>query len=145
MTSAPANLSSAVTLCRLKKQRLKLSRFATHLTTLRPESRGGHRIEDRVSSATRWSPCCRYSCAVIFTNMSAFTVNVIARNPKREEIITQPVPGLVDTGSELTWLPGDVLRAASITPWRKRIFSAATKQKVEREVGYAILSPGSQH
>jgi hypothetical protein len=32
------------------------------------------------------------------------------------------------------------LRAASITPWRKRIFSTATQQKVEREVGYAILS-----
>jgi predicted aspartyl protease len=72
--------------------------------------------------------------------MSAFTVNVIARNPKREEISTQPVPALVDTGSELTWLPGDVLRAAGITPRRKRIFSTATQQKVEREVGYAILS-----
>jgi hypothetical protein len=34
-----------------------------------------------------------------------FRVNVIARNPKREELATPPVEALVDTGSELTWLP----------------------------------------
>jgi len=72
--------------------------------------------------------------------MSAFKVNVVARNPKREELITQPVLALVDTGSELTWLPADVLRAVGITPRRKRLFSTATQQKIEREVGYAILS-----
>ena len=72
--------------------------------------------------------------------MSAFKVNVVARNPKREELSTQPVLALVDTGSELTWLPGDVLRAVGITPRRKRLFSTATPQKIEREVGYAILA-----
>ena len=34
--------------------------------------------------------------------MSTFKVNVTARNPKREELATQPVEALVDTGSELT-------------------------------------------
>jgi predicted aspartyl protease len=72
--------------------------------------------------------------------MSAFKVNVIARNPKREELSTQPIPALVDTGSELTWLPGNILIAVGITPRRKRIFATATQEKVEREVGYAILS-----
>lgn len=72
--------------------------------------------------------------------MSAFKVNLVARNPKREELCTQPIPALVDTGSELTWLPADVLRAVGIVPRRKRIFSTATQQRVEREVGYAILS-----
>jgi predicted aspartyl protease len=72
--------------------------------------------------------------------MSAFRVNVVARNPKREEHCTQPVLALVDTGSELTWLPADVLRAIGITPRRKRLFSTATQQKIERDVGYAILS-----
>lgn len=72
--------------------------------------------------------------------MSAFKVNVIARNPKREELSTQAVPALVDTGSELTWLPADVLIAVGITPNRKRMFATATPQKIEREVGYAILS-----
>jgi predicted aspartyl protease len=72
--------------------------------------------------------------------MSLFKVNVVARNPKREELATGPLEALVDTGSELTWLPADVLRAAGITPRHKRAFSAATQQRIERDVGYAIIS-----
>lgn len=72
--------------------------------------------------------------------MSRFKVNITARNPKREELATQPLEALVDTGSELTWLPADVLKGAGITPRRKRVFATATQQKLEREVGYAILS-----
>ena len=69
-----------------------------------------------------------------------FRVNVTARNPKREELETQPLEALVDTGSELTWLPGKVLKGVGITPRRKRVFSRSTPEKIEREVGYAILS-----
>ncbi|HXP62903.1 MAG TPA: retroviral-like aspartic protease family protein [Dongiaceae bacterium] len=72
--------------------------------------------------------------------MSMFKVNVVARNPKREELATKPMEALVDTGSELTWLPAEVLKDAGITPRRKRIFATATQPKVERETGYAILS-----
>jgi predicted aspartyl protease len=72
--------------------------------------------------------------------MGVFKVNVTARNPKCEELATQPLEALVDSGSELTWLPGDVLKGVGITPRRKRVFSTATQQKIEREVGYAILS-----
>ena len=72
--------------------------------------------------------------------MSAFKVNVVARNPKSEELSTQPISALVDTGSELTWLPADVLKSVGITPRRKRMFATATQQKIERDVGYAILS-----
>jgi len=74
------------------------------------------------------------------TSIRMFKVNVIARNPKREELATKPLEALVDSGSELTWLPAEVLKGAGITPRRKRIFAMATQQKVEREVGYAILS-----
>jgi clan AA aspartic protease len=72
--------------------------------------------------------------------MSAFRVNVVARNPKSEEQSTLPVSALVDTGSELTWLPADVLKSVGITPRRKRMFATATQPKIERDVGYAILS-----
>jgi len=72
--------------------------------------------------------------------MSMFKVNVVARNPKREELATKPLEALVDTDSELTWLPADVLKSAGITPRRKRTFATATQQRIEREVGYAILS-----
>src|SRR2546423_6227602 len=72
--------------------------------------------------------------------MSSFKDNVVARNPKREELSTQPIPALVDRGSELTWVAADILTSVGITPRRKRIFATATQQRVEREVGYAILS-----
>ena len=72
--------------------------------------------------------------------MSLFKVNVVARNPKHEERETPPIAALVDTGSELTWLPGDILQGVGITPRRKRVFATATQQKIEREVGYAILA-----
>src|SRR5580658_7356612 len=72
--------------------------------------------------------------------MSMFKVNVVARNTKMEEMATKPLAALVDTGSELTWLPADVLKAVGINPRRRRIFATATQEKIERETGYAILS-----
>lgn len=71
--------------------------------------------------------------------MSMFRVNVIAANPKQEEVTSPPQEALVDTGSELTWLPADVLKAIGITPRRERQFATATKQILRRQVGYAIL------
>jgi predicted aspartyl protease len=72
--------------------------------------------------------------------MSAFRVNTVVRNTKDESKISQPVQLLVDTGSELSWLPKDLLTSIEITPVRKRNFTTATKQLVTRETGYAIVS-----
>jgi predicted aspartyl protease len=71
--------------------------------------------------------------------MSLFRVNIIACNPKQEELVTPAIDVLVDTGAELTWLPAELLRNVGIAPRRKRTFQTATKQVIEREVGYAIL------
>lgn len=72
--------------------------------------------------------------------MSLYRISVVARNPKEESRETPAVEALVDTGSELTWLPGALLRAAGIEPRRKRTFSTATRELVTRDVGYAILA-----
>ena len=72
--------------------------------------------------------------------MSIFRVNAVARNPKDESRETPPIEALVDTGSELTWLPADALEVAGITPRRKRTLLTATRQTVTRDVGYAILA-----
>ena len=72
--------------------------------------------------------------------MSLFHVNVVARNPQDESRETPPIEALVDTGSELTWLPADVLAQAGIARRRKRTFVTATRQTVTRDVGYAILA-----
>jgi len=72
--------------------------------------------------------------------MSMFKVSVVARNIQDQSLISPPIEALVDTGSELTWLPRDVLIGIKVTPVRKRSFSTATQQIVTRETGYAILS-----
>jgi predicted aspartyl protease len=71
--------------------------------------------------------------------MIAFHVNVVAVNPQDQQQSSTPVRALVDPGSELTWLPADVLTAAGIKPVRQCSFSPATSQVVQRDVGYAIL------
>lgn len=72
--------------------------------------------------------------------MSLFKVSVVARNPRDETRVTPAIEALVDTDSELTWLPTDILMQIGITPRRKRTFVTATKQMVSRDVGYAILA-----
>lgn len=71
--------------------------------------------------------------------MSIFKVNIIAVNPKKEDIVTPPLEALVDTGSELTWLPRKALEGIGVTPRRKRTFHTATKETINRDVGYCIL------
>lgn len=70
--------------------------------------------------------------------MSLFKVNIVAVNPAETERSTLPIEVLVDTGSELTWLPSDILSSIGVIPKRKRNFLTATKQTVQRNVGYAI-------
>ena len=72
--------------------------------------------------------------------MSAFKVSVVVRNIKDEALVSQPTDVLVDTGSELTWLPKDLLAGIGVAPVRKQNVSTATEQLVTRETGYAILS-----
>jgi hypothetical protein len=40
--------------------------------------------------------------------MSTSKVNVVARDPKREELSTQPILSIVGAGSELTRLPTEL-------------------------------------
>ncbi len=72
--------------------------------------------------------------------MSLYRVSIIARNPKDEERLTLPLEAVVDSGSELTWLPAGALRAAGIEARRRQVFITATGARVTREVGYAILA-----
>jgi predicted aspartyl protease len=72
--------------------------------------------------------------------MSLFRVNIVARNPKDETRETPVIEAMVDAGSELTWLPADLLARAGIDRRRSRTFLTATRQTVTRDVGYAILA-----
>jgi predicted aspartyl protease len=71
--------------------------------------------------------------------MSLYRVNVVAANIADQQRVTPPIQALVDSGSELSWLPSDVLQAAGVSAVRSRAFRTATGQTVQRPVGYAIL------
>lgn len=71
--------------------------------------------------------------------MSAFYLEMIAINPKREEIRSEPVRVMVDSGSELSWMPAEALKNTGITARRKRRFRMADGRVMERDVGYCIL------
>ena len=71
--------------------------------------------------------------------MSLFKIEIIAVNPKKEEMVSDPVTALLDTGSELTWLPEEVLTKTGIIPRRERQFVTADGKRLTRKIGYAIL------
>ncbi|MDQ1265262.1 MAG: hypothetical protein QG635_412 [Bacteroidota bacterium] len=72
--------------------------------------------------------------------MSTFKVNIVAANPADISRKTDSIEVLVDTGSEITWLPAELLQKIGILPIRKKTFQTATKQIITRDIGYAILS-----
>lgn len=71
--------------------------------------------------------------------MSIFKVNLEASHPMRRERTTRPLAALVDTGSELTWLPAEALRSIGVEASGRRALRTAKDETVEREVGYAVL------
>ena len=72
--------------------------------------------------------------------MSKFMVNLTAVNPSERQRRTSPVEVMVDTGSEVSWLPKKELLDIGISPEAKKQFMTADKRIIERDVGYAILS-----
>jgi len=71
--------------------------------------------------------------------MSKFMVNLTAVNPSERQRRTPPVEVMVDTGSELSWLPRKELQNIGINSEGKKRFVLANKNVIERDIGYAIL------
>ena len=67
-------------------------------------------------------------------------VNLTAVNPSERQRRTPPVEVMVDTGSEVSWLPRKELQSIGITPEGKKRFVMANKDIIERDIGYAILT-----
>ncbi len=49
---------------------------------------------------------------------------------------------LVDTGSEYTWIPRDVLEELGVVAQRKQGFIVADGRRIDREIGYALVRAG---
>lgn len=71
--------------------------------------------------------------------MCVFKVEVVAGNPKDERRVTVPVEALVDTRSDLTWLPAQLLRGIAVKPRGRRIVQVGLDLPVERDIGYLHL------
>ena len=67
-------------------------------------------------------------------------VNLTAVNPSERQRRTSPVEVMVDTGSEVSWLPKKELQNIGIMPEGKKRFVMANKDIIERDIGYAILT-----
>jgi len=72
--------------------------------------------------------------------MSKFMVNLTAVDPSERQRRTSPVEVMVDTGSELSWLPKKELLSIGVKPEEKKRFAMANRQTIERDIGYAILT-----
>jgi len=49
---------------------------------------------------------------------------------------------MVDTGSEFTWIPREVLESLGVKVQRRQKFVLADGSRIEREMGYAIVHAG---
>jgi len=60
-------------------------------------------------------------------------------DPRDTSRVSAPIDALVDTGSELTWVPAAVLEATGIVRLKKKNFRTAAGQTLVRDVGYAVI------
>ena len=73
------------------------------------------------------------------TEMGTLRTTVGVENVSQTGDVRELPETLVDTGSELTWIPRIVLESLGIEPQRRRVFRVADGSRVERDIGYAIV------
>jgi predicted aspartyl protease len=73
------------------------------------------------------------------TDMGTFRTAISIENVARRGELRTLADVLVDTGSEYTWAPREVLVALGIAPERTQRFVVADGRAIEREMGFAIV------
>jgi predicted aspartyl protease len=76
---------------------------------------------------------------VIMPEMGTLRTTVGVENVSQKGGVRELPETLVDTGSELTWIPRVVLESLGIKPERRQTFRVADGRRVERDIGYAIV------
>jgi predicted aspartyl protease len=71
--------------------------------------------------------------------MSLFRVNVVIADPRNTTQETPKINALVDTDSELTWIPASLLESTGIVRLKKKTFRTASNQTLVRDVGYGVI------
>ena len=73
------------------------------------------------------------------SDMGTFRVDLEIENPLRPAERASVRSALVDTGSELSWLPAEVLESLGIERSEVRRFRQASGAVIERWVGHAFI------
>jgi predicted aspartyl protease len=76
------------------------------------------------------------------TDMGSFRTAVSIENVALRGRLCTLADVLVDTGSEYTWAPREVLVSLGITPERRQGFVVADGRAIEREMGVAMVHAG---
>jgi predicted aspartyl protease len=76
------------------------------------------------------------------SEMGIFRVTIGVENVAQRGVVRYVADALVDTGSELTWIPREVLQSLGINVERRRSFIVADGRRVERDIGYAVVHAG---
>lgn len=74
--------------------------------------------------------------------MGLFRTTIEIENWQRRGSRRPVADVLVDTGSEYTWVPRDVLESLGIEAQWNQAFILADGRRVEREIGYALVRAG---
>jgi len=75
-------------------------------------------------------------------NMGLFRTTIEIQNLDRLGAARSLPDTLVDTGSEYTWIPRDVLEGLVIMVERKQGFIVADGRRIDRDIGYALIRAG---
>ena len=76
------------------------------------------------------------------SDMGTFRTTILIESLVRRGDTRTVDNALVDTGSEFTWVPREVLEALGVKPERTQYFLIADGRTLERPVGYAIVHAG---
>ena len=75
-------------------------------------------------------------------NMGLFRTTIEIQNLDRRGPARSLPDTLVDTGSEYTWIPRDVLEGLRIIVERSQGFILADGRRIDRDIGYALIRAG---
>jgi len=75
--------------------------------------------------------------------MGTFCVGCTIENTRYPRRTAHVGKLLVDTGSECTWIPAEILKRIGIVPIKKDVvFQMANGQEITRNVGFAVIRVG---
>jgi clan AA aspartic protease len=75
-------------------------------------------------------------------DMGTFRTTIQIASHARPDELRELANVLVDTGSELTWVPREILESLGIRPLKTLRFRVADGRTFERQVGYVIIHAG---